>query len=438
MENKQNKVVKNAAWLIAERIYTILLSLIVNIISARFLGPSNYGYIAYGASYVALFTSISRLGTDEILVKNLVNSNKQGEIIGTTVILRVVSGILSLIFVGIITSVLEVGNTVLLIVTLLQAITLIANTYEVFNSWFQVELKSRIYAIATIIASTIVAVLRIVLLAINANIYLFAITSSLQTVIILLFIAYKFKTFFDDKLSFSIQRLKSLLTQGAPFIIASIAVTLYTHIDRIMIGYFFSEVEVGFYSIASTISQMWEFIPIAIIQSMRPEIFSCKQKGELNESESKITNLIGIIIGLGVMVALGMMVFGHWIIMLYGSKYLPAETALKILIWATIISTIGSARNIWFISENKSYFIKWFSIAGALMNIVLNYILISIMGINGAAVSTLICELAVVVIFPLMFKNSRRFGLLVIDSVRKTPTLMNNLGKNILYRRNRL
>lgn len=428
---KNNKVAKNAAWLIAERIYTIILSLVVNIISARFLGPSNYGYIAYGASYVALFTSISRLGTDEILVKKLVKKDEQGIVIGTAVVLRVVSGVLSVIIVGIITSIIEVGNTVLLIVTILQAVTLIANVYEVFNYWFQVELKSRIYARATMVASTIVTLCRVILLAINANVYLFAFTSSLQTIIILCIIVHNFKSSFFGHLNISKNEFSSLLVQGSPFIIASIAVTLYTQIDRIMIGYFFSEVEVGIYSIGSTISQMWEFVPIAIIQSMRPGIFYSREEGDKRGYQDKLILLMSIILGFGLIVAFGVMIFGHWVILLYGKSYLQAEVALKILIWATIVSTMGSARNIWFISENKSYFIQWFSIAGAVMNVILNYFLIKQFGINGAAIATLVSEIMVVVILPLFFKNSRPYTILFWKSVTNLPKACRIMIKKI-------
>ena len=47
------------------------LSLVVGALSARYLGPSNYGLIGYGASLVNLFTAISQLGIDNVLINEM-------------------------------------------------------------------------------------------------------------------------------------------------------------------------------------------------------------------------------------------------------------------------------------------------------------------------------------------------------------------------------
>ena len=52
---KNNKEAKNAGWLIGGRVAQMILSFFVSILTARYLGPGNYGIISYVNAYVAFF-----------------------------------------------------------------------------------------------------------------------------------------------------------------------------------------------------------------------------------------------------------------------------------------------------------------------------------------------------------------------------------------------
>ena len=54
----KNRVVKNASWIIGIQIVKSLLGLVISMLTARFLGPSNFGLINYAASIVAFVTPI--------------------------------------------------------------------------------------------------------------------------------------------------------------------------------------------------------------------------------------------------------------------------------------------------------------------------------------------------------------------------------------------
>ena len=94
----RNKVVKNASWLMMGKMVQMLLSFLVSILTARFLGPSNYGLINYGTAYTTFFASVCTLGINSIIVKNFVDfPEEQGVTIGTTLILRAISSGLSIL-----------------------------------------------------------------------------------------------------------------------------------------------------------------------------------------------------------------------------------------------------------------------------------------------------------------------------------------------------
>jgi len=67
----------NTGWLFFERISRMAISLFVGIYVARYLGPGNYGLLSYANSFVILFSAISTLGLDNIVVRDLVKDEKR-------------------------------------------------------------------------------------------------------------------------------------------------------------------------------------------------------------------------------------------------------------------------------------------------------------------------------------------------------------------------
>ena len=95
---KTKQVVNNAKWIIICKVAKAILQLIIGMISARYLGPSNYGLINYANSIVAFALPIMKLGLDAVLVNELVQApEREGEIMGTSLMLNVVSSIICII-----------------------------------------------------------------------------------------------------------------------------------------------------------------------------------------------------------------------------------------------------------------------------------------------------------------------------------------------------
>ena len=101
----------------------------------------------------------------------------------------------------------------------------------------------------------------------------------------------------------------------------------------------------------------------------------------------------------------------------YGKMYISAKTPLIILLWAIPFSYLGSVRGTWIVAENLNKYAKKYVMWGAIVNIILNYLLIPKIGINGAAIATLITEFFVCIISPLMYKETRKFTKIIIKSI---------------------
>ena len=71
----KNRVIKNASWIIACRVVQSILSFLIGMLTARYLGPANYGLINYASSVVAFVTPIMYLGLNAVLVQEIIILN---------------------------------------------------------------------------------------------------------------------------------------------------------------------------------------------------------------------------------------------------------------------------------------------------------------------------------------------------------------------------
>lgn len=423
-ESIENRFVSNTAWMIGSKIYSMLVSLVVGSLSARYLGPSNYGLLNYGTAIISFFTVISSLGLATTLVVEMVQkSDKIGNYLGTSLFFRFITSVISFIGIVVMVIIIEPGNKQLQIVTALQAISVILNTYEVLLCWFQMKLQMKYVTIASMLALTATGIWRVLLLANKASIELFALSTSITALVSGMCVVYFFIKDAHPRLHINVKDGMYLVRGSYHFIISGLAVTLYSQLDRIMLGKMLSSEVVGYYSAAMTIATMWEFVPQALINSSRPVLTELKMK-DLEEYEKKYKLLLLGISLLGIGVGIGFLLFGKLIIfILYGKSYAPAVPALQILIWSTSFSMVGSTRVIWLVNENQGHLEKYFTIMGSVVNIILNAIFIPYCGIVGAAITTLVSQVFVGVIAPLFFKESRPFVGLYLKSFKECGKL---------------
>jgi O-antigen/teichoic acid export membrane protein len=209
MKITRSKVLTNISWLVGGRIIQMIFSFIVGILTARYLGPGNYGLINYGSVYTGIFTSICSLGLNSIVVKELIDQpEKQGETLGTIIGLKFVASILSLMSIFALTSIVDSGDVVTIQVVVLCSVGLVFQAFTIFEFWFQSKLQSKVSAIATMIAYIIVSVYRVVLLVKGCSVQWFAVATSIDyfCIALILYIAYRKSG--GPRLTFSLSRSK--------------------------------------------------------------------------------------------------------------------------------------------------------------------------------------------------------------------------------------
>lgn len=404
-----NRVVSNAKWMIAEQAVQMLVSLIIGMITARYLGPANYGVINYCVAYVSFFTAIAGLGIEAIVVKELVaHLDREGEIVGSSIFLRTGAGLLSIISIMLILFFVDEGNTLILRVGFLQSMVLVFRAFEIFDFWFQSKLQSKYSSILKSISYVLVALYKVYILIAGKSVEWFAFSTSLDFLIIAILLTGAYFKHGGVKLSVSRDVSRLLISQGYHFMISNLIITVYAQMDKIMIKHYMSEADVGLYSAAIMICTYWHLVPTAIINSVRPVIMELKASGNEEQYKRRLQQLYTLLTWLGFGVSTVVSLLAKWIMLIaYGETYVSASGALIIAIWYTTFSTLGVARGNWLVCEDKNKYAKWFVLFGAITNVILNAVLIPIMGIEGAAVATLITQIVVCYVGPACFKETR-------------------------------
>lgn len=410
----------NTGWLIFDKVFHMILSLVVTSMTARYLGKEGYGVINFGLSFINIFTIICKLGIDSIIVNELVkNKEKSGEILGTTLVLRLISSLCSLVLTFVFVSVLKPNQSIVMIVTMIQSISLIFVTLDTVDFYFQSILKSKYTAIARSISYPLVCLLRLIFIFFKVSVVWFAWATVLDAVMIGIVLLYFYLKKEKRKITFSVRQAKHLLQNSYSFIWANLLVTIYTQMDRIMVGSLVGDAETGLYSAAMTIANLWIFIPNALIDSARPLIMELKASGKDETYKLRYAQLYAGIIWISIAAGIFFTVFSNiTIIIIYGKEYFEAVIVLKILVWSRLFSLIGTARNIWLICEECAKYVKWFVGAGAGINIILNFILIPLFGALGAAIATLITEIVSSFFMIGIFKKTRPLMTFIWDAFR--------------------
>ena len=158
----KNSVFKNAGWIIGCKIVQSLLNLVIGLITARYLGPSNYGVLSYVSSVVAFTMPLMHLGLRHTLVKEFVRSpEREGVILGTALMLNIISAVFCMVGSIAFVMLVNAGETETILVCALYSLTLIFNATEMTQYWFQSKLMSKYPSIAAFVAYIAVAVYKI-------------------------------------------------------------------------------------------------------------------------------------------------------------------------------------------------------------------------------------------------------------------------------------
>jgi len=402
-----HKTIHNGSWLILDKVVRILTGIIVSASVARYLGPGQFGELAYVIACLTFFYAIATLGVENIVVRDLAQDpDKAPAVLGTTMLMRFV--------VGIVCAIAAIGLLVWsdglhsepVILALLACGFLIFQAADVVDLWFQSQIQSGYSVKIRLINYLFFSALKVALILTQSPLVAFASIYSIEAVATGLSLVGTYYWASVKQVFGSFDQRKLLLVKMAlaidilkeswPFILSALTVAISTRIDIVLIKYFLGGESVGIYTTAQTLVTIGTILPGILFSSVLPTLsrFKVDDHPRFIQSLQKLYQ-VAVLWGIGSSIAL--ILFANWIVVLiYGQAYESAGEVLKVLSIANVFTSLGIVQAQWLFSEkgNRILFIQ--TLIAGVSAFILNLVFIPLWGLLGAAIAYVFVQMIAV------------------------------------------
>lgn len=390
-ENKK-KVFANVFWAMTGKIVNMGGALLVGILVARYLGPSQYGVMNYVISYVALFTVISNFGLDDIEIRELSkNPEYKNQILGTSFRLRLIFSTLGF-FLIILTLFIFQTDRFTTIMILVYSLTLYTGSFNIVRNYFTSIVKNE-YVVKSEISRTVIgAIIKIVLLWFKAPLEYFIIATFFDSVLVASGYCLSYRKIVGNFTDWKYEKtlVPFFIKESFPLVLSGAAVIIYQRIDQVMIGNMIDKTSVGYFATAGKFLDLILFLPMVLTQTITPLLIRIKDKNK-EEYEIKKKQFVSLVVWVSIILSIIVSISAYWLIhFTYGDKYLPAVPILQIIAFKTVGMALSSSSGQIIIMERiqKWAFIR--NIVGCIICISLNLLLIPQYGVIGSAWVTIV------------------------------------------------
>jgi O-antigen/teichoic acid export membrane protein len=388
------KYLKNTSWMMAEQLLRLVSGIFVGAWVARYLGPESFGVFSYALAFSAIFITLAKLGLDTIAVKSIIEKPLDyPTILSTTFWLKIFSGTICLLIATSLAVLLGNDFKTVLYISIISA-GIIFNSLEVIDFYFQSQILSKYTSISRILQLLFSTSLRIYFVYNQYDLIWFVSVVLLDqiTIALALIWMYKKKGLKPFWKKFCKRTAQYFLKFSYPLILSAIMVMIYLKTDQIMLKKMLGDHAVGIYSAGSRLVEVLFFIPGLISTSLFPSLVNAYNQSE-ELFKKRLSLLLFSMFLLSFLVALTLSILSPWIIqVLYGNDFAETVSVLKLQAWSLVFSFMGIISSKWFIIKHLQKMTLYRTSFGAIINVVLNFILIPRFGVLGATYATLFSQ----------------------------------------------
>ena len=390
-----NSIKKNFLYNAFYNVLTLIIPLVTTPYISRIMGAERIGIYSYAYSIATYFGLFILLGLNNYGNRTIASvRDDKNQLSKTFCSIYAMQLIMSLIVIVIyVTYVLFLASDQLM--AWIQLIYLISVALDINWFFFGMEQFK-----LTVTRNTIIKILNLIFIFIlvksKSDLYIYGlimVCGPLLSQFILWMFIKKYVMFKKVSLSDIGQHIKPNLILFIPVI----AISLYTIMDRVMLGMMSSMTEVVYYENSNKLTQ----IPVMAISSlgtvMLPRISNMISNGKKEESIRYIQKSLIVSVLLSTSMAFGLCaVSNEFVPIFYGSGFDKCKDVISILVlssifisWANVIRTQYLIPN----KKDKIYIVSVF--LGAIVNVGINFVLIPKLMSIGAAIGTICAEFIV-------------------------------------------
>jgi O-antigen/teichoic acid export membrane protein len=185
---------------------------------------------------------------------------------------------------------------------------------------------------------------------------------------------------------------KKMMQYGLPILVAGIAFAINEHFDKILLGYWLPEnsakSEIGAYSACYKLGLFMVLFATAFRLGIEPFFFSHSNNENAPQTYAVITKYFVI---MGSLILLAVIVFADVLkfLLLDNKSYWEAMKVVPLIILANFFLGIYNNLSVWYKLTDKTKMGAYISIVGAVLTLLLNYLLIPKYSYYGSAIATI-------------------------------------------------
>ena len=392
ISEKKKKALKNIAWAICGKVFSLISVLVVGIIVARYLGKEQYGIMNYVISIVAIFQVFADFGLDLIQVREeSKNPHLRDKIIGTVFFLKLFFATLTLLAIFI-TVWFFIEDASVQGYIMIYALSIILNTTWVSRNHFTSIVWNE-YVVKTEISRNLIGMLiKVGMVLLHLPLFWFICSLLFDSLLLATgyIVSYVKKIDTIRKWSFDKTLAIYMIKQAFPLLLSGAAIIVYNRIDQVMVADMIDNSHLGVYSVAIRFTELLVFVPTIIAQTISPMLVE-KRKEDMARYEECSRIFVNVTVSLSIILAVATSLLSYPIVYItFGQTYIGAASVLSILAFKVIGDALSQTSGQLMIIEGIQKYAPVRNIIGCVTCIILNLILIKHYGIHGAAYTALI------------------------------------------------
>jgi len=409
-------IVKNVAWLSLSNVAGRLIRGIFIIFAARILGATEYGVFSYALGLAGFFTLFADIGISSILTRDASkNPEKASSYLATSFWIKIFLLIITTLLIVLVAPHFSKIASATILLYFVALLTIFDNLREFLNAFFRAKEKMEFEALVNVTMNIAIAVVGAIVLYFShtakAVTISYVSSAGVGFLVAGFILRQELKGLIKD---FDIKLIKPTMGAALPLAVVGFLGVFMFNIDVVILGWFKSATEIGFYSAGQKIVQLLYTLPAIVASAIFPALSRLHEKNEHQKVSLVMEKGMALIFTFALPLVIGGIILANPIIsFLYGNEYLPAVLTFQILLLTIIIIFPQTLLSNLVLAYNKQKKIAYFVGLTALGNVIFDLLLIPKFGIAGSAAGTVIVQIMYSLLTWNMMKKINNFETLI-------------------------
>ncbi len=396
--SKDNSLVKNSIYNVIYKLLNIIFPLFMSAYGAHIIHSSGIGRVVSAQNIVQYFVMTAALGIPEYGIREIAKKreceNSRNKIFSELFWLNGISTICCIFAYIVFASYMNWFNDKVLY--MIVGISIALNFFNV--DWlYQGEENYKFITIRSFVVKILTLIIMILLVRTENDYCFYALANVIAVAGNYIFNIIHLKKLGVKLYCTNINIFRHLKTVSI-LLCTTISIELYTLLDITMLTHFCESENVAYYAMALKIPKLIIVAVTGISGVLLPRLSRYYSENAIDKCNAIISNMLDILLFIFIPCGVGLIIVApELVVLLFGESFLPGVITLRIaalLIYVLGFSNLFGTQLLLTVGKEKQLLLS--TICGAVINIILNLILIPRYAQNGAAIASVISETIVI------------------------------------------